>query len=236
MWFWCAIFRTIFITLIDSLTPRTHRVVWLWSTHGTPGTMTPILARKTVAFYDSDTLRGRVITKAVVSSAYWWSSPWIWQSGNNSHRSYCNLLSLNMFIIYVCADFFSFRTNNLLRCFLISCPDQNINISNIYKITFPYQMKSSVTMYLRIVAQGRRWHIYTALRTVWTGITTFSAFCLRPGCRLKSIAKNSRLKLTLKTAYTTGLQALFTKTSNWTMRTNEVIACVYCDWLKSRYM
>ena len=28
------------------------------STHGTPGTMTPLLARKTVAFYDSDPLRG----------------------------------------------------------------------------------------------------------------------------------------------------------------------------------
>lgn len=82
----------------------------------------------------------------------------------------------------------------------------------------------------------RRWHIYTSLRTVWTGITTFSVFCLRPGCRLKSIAENSRLKLTFKTAYTTGLQALFTKTSNWTITTNEVMTCVYCDWLKSRYM
>ena len=28
------------------------------STHGTPGTMTPLLARKTVAFYNSDPLRG----------------------------------------------------------------------------------------------------------------------------------------------------------------------------------
>ena len=30
MWFRCAIFRTLFITLIDSLKPRTYRMVCLW--------------------------------------------------------------------------------------------------------------------------------------------------------------------------------------------------------------
>ena len=34
MWFRCAIFRTLFITLIDSLKPRTHRVVRLWTNEG----------------------------------------------------------------------------------------------------------------------------------------------------------------------------------------------------------
>ena len=32
---------------------RVSRPQFLQSTHGTPGTMTPLLARKTVAFYDS---------------------------------------------------------------------------------------------------------------------------------------------------------------------------------------
>ena len=49
-------------------------------------------------------------------------------SQNNSNRSYCNLLSLKMFIIYVCADFFSFRTNTLFSLFSYFMPTPKLNI------------------------------------------------------------------------------------------------------------
>ena len=41
-----------------------------WSTHGTPGTMTPLLARKFVAFYDS----GFPYTDARVKSTRFWKA------------------------------------------------------------------------------------------------------------------------------------------------------------------
>ena len=44
---------------------RVSRPQFLQSTHGTPGTMTPLLARKTVAFYDSGfPTEARVIKQA----------------------------------------------------------------------------------------------------------------------------------------------------------------------------
>ena len=42
---------------------RVSRPQFTQSTHGTPGTMTPLLARKTVAFYDSGfAMEARVIS------------------------------------------------------------------------------------------------------------------------------------------------------------------------------
>ena len=45
---------------------RVSRPQFPQSTHGTPGTMTPLLARKTVAFYDSGfPTEARVISTAI---------------------------------------------------------------------------------------------------------------------------------------------------------------------------
>ena len=47
---------------------RVSRPQFSQSTHGTPGTMTPLLARKTVAFYDSGfPTEARVISYQVIS-------------------------------------------------------------------------------------------------------------------------------------------------------------------------
>ena len=49
---------------------RVSRPQFPQSTHGTPGTMTPLLARKTVAFYDSGfPTEARVITRVQLATS-----------------------------------------------------------------------------------------------------------------------------------------------------------------------